>query len=304
MRTAGWTPIGITLVLVFTACDALLVEPGNESAQYALGLSVVGDTVDYSDLIPVLAKVDQVSLQITSDAGTRDTTVYARFETDSVSIRLQLRPEEALGWVHLDATLLGEGWRLFQAEILDFAHRVAPERAVVVTPIVATIDMDLVWPELEAVGDTLVVRSLALFATRDTLHGVTVEWSSADPGVLERVGSDRFVARNNGAVAVTGRVLGKEVTRSAVVAQRPIVLTGVSPVDTTIAVGDQFYIRPFGEDANGHALRPGARLPWVGGGAAVVNLQGFVTGRTEGTDTVQVTFGGMTRSVRVTVTPS
>lgn len=294
----------LAVVLTLAGCDLFLVEPAAEETRPGASLTIVaGSHGGYGDLTPVFEKIDVVRLNLVSPLGARDTLLATRFVDGGIQARVQLRPEEARDWLRLDAALIGEGERLFQSDVLEYGYTVAPTRVVEVAPVVGSIVLDPQWPTLTALGDTLVIASRVLFATGDSLHGVTVQWSSPDPGVLEPLDGGRLVARSNGVVSLEGSALEETVTRSARVAQLPATLTGVAPTDTTVSVGESFELRPFGTDVRGNALLPGAQLDWAYSGGVVVNSYGSVSARSVGTGTIQVSYGGVTRTVTVTIDP-
>lgn len=296
--------LAVAVSTIVAGCDALLVDPSETGAAGPELSIVAAGAGDYGDLSPVFAKVELARFDITSSAGTRDTTVAVRLDDGALTARMRLRVDEARGWVEVRAALIGEGEQLFEAELLDYAYGVASERTLSVTPVVGAILSGPAWPVMTAIGDTFVVQSQTLFGTGDTLSGVEVQWGSEDPGLVEVLGADRLVARSNGMLTMTGTALGKETSRLLTVAQVPVDVTGVAPTDTTIAVGETFYLRPFGQDVNGHPLLPGAMLAWTATGGVVVNEFGFVRGASPGPATVEVTFGGVTRTVTVQVVGS
>lgn len=287
------------------ACDSLLVDPqpadGEPSVQFAFSGALAASA--YGDMTAVLEQVRIVQFRFTRDGASRDTAVWVRAEDGQLEARVQLHDEEAMGWLEVEAVLALEyGQALFRAHSVVQGLAASPLLRAELEPVIDRLEMSTPAP-FTALGDTAEVTVSAQFATGDPLVGVVFEWSSDDASVAEVVGEGTIVSRGNGATSVVAAALGVEGRRPAIVAQVPASLTGVAPSDTTISVGESFRMRPFGQDANGFPLLPGAALDWNASGSVAVDSLGTVIGQTTGPGSLEATFGPVSHAAQVAVTP-
>jgi hypothetical protein len=291
---------------VFLAgCEALLVEP-MPAPEARFSFETTSQAVAaYGDLEPILEGVGSVQFRFVSGEHVRDTTVEARYDEHSLTARLTLRPEEAVGWLDVQATLrmAGTGYALFRGRALVQTYRTAPSAELAVEPVALTVEITPSSRTIRSLGDTLQLTAEVVSATGHVIEGAPVDWASLDLDVIEMLPDGRAIPRGNGTVTVRASSLGSQILRAYNVSQTVARFTGFGPPDTTIAVGDAFQLRPYGEDPDGFPLLPGADVPWVAGGSVSVGPTGTVTTATPGAGWVEVSIGGVLHRMDVTVTP-
>jgi hypothetical protein len=306
---SGGVRTGAFTVLVFLiACDSFLVDPpGADSARpLAVSLQVVeGAGSGYGDLTDVLQLVDQARVQVTQDGATRDTLIPVQYDGGALRARIRLNRAEARGWVEIAADLeTADAVRLFAGRsLVEAGASVASELMLRLVPVADTIRVPS-WPTIERIGDTQALDAVVLFATGDTIREAVVEWTSGAPAVAEiRVApGPAALAHSNGVAPLTGTSFGAAFHRDLVVRQHVQRLEGISPADTTIAVGEAFQMRPLGLQSGGGPLLPGAWVYWSASGSVAIDTLGIVTAVSPGTGTIE---GGWNNyySVPITVTP-
>lgn len=294
----------IALAMSVAACEPSFTGPDDRgpTVQISLGGPAAASTV-YGDLTPALRAVRYVHLQFIREGSSRDTLVAGSFTDGAFNARVSLRAQEAGDWLEILAELRMENQlALFQGHSLILSHALAPRASMELVPVAAEIIADHV-PTMSALGDTVTLGGHAIFANNVPIPGAVVTWQSGNSATVEVIDGGRAVSRANGSAFVTGSALGATLRRTVSVRQVPIAVTGLGPADTTIAVGATFQARPFGEDANGHPLLPGAAVQWAGRGVVTVDANGAVRGNAAGVGFVDMFFETVIHTAQVTVTP-
>jgi hypothetical protein len=158
--------------------------------------------------------------------------------------------------------------------------------------------------DIDVLGQTLPLGGEVLFATGDVWLGARPIWLSDNPGVLEVQPGDVAISRSNGTARL--RLSFEDLSREWVVrvAQRPVELWGVAPADTTVTVGASFPLRVFGQDRNGFALVPGARVAWLVGGGILVDSLGVLTATQAGPAFASAVLGNTQHTAVLTIVPA
>ena len=296
--------IGIVGLSVLSACDAFFVEPARPTPEVELSLvpATAAAGVVYGDLTPGLGPVRQVQFQFIHDGLARDTLVRAVRSGATLQTRVILRPTEATGWLEVRAELQMEsGAPTLRGHGLVNTRALVPQATIEVEPVAAFIAGPEPSP-ITALGVTVTPTAVPMFASSIAIDGAVVDWASDTPSILEAIGSV-LVSRGNGTAVVTASSLGTTRDYVVVVRQLPVVLTGVGPADTAVSSGATFQARPFGQDRNGHALRPGSEVTWTSTGAVSVTAEGLVTASSAGAGSVSVSHGTTSHWMQVTVLP-
>jgi hypothetical protein len=297
--------LAATALSCFLGCDTFLVEPAASpvEARFSFEPALAPPGVTYGDLMGGLGPVRKIAFRFIHDGITRDTVVSALRAGTSVHSRLLLRAEEARGWLEIQALLLLENdAAVFSGRGLVNSFALSPRATIELTPIAA----EILGPDPDpfvALGDTFTIAAYPLFASGLEIEGARIEWVSAVPEIMEIVGTDRWVPRSNGQTIVTASSLGATRAYAVTVGQIPFLLSGVGPQDTTVTLGDSFQARPFGEDANGFPLQPGAGVFWDAGGAVTVTPEGMVTATALGVGSISASYSATSRSAQITVVP-
>jgi hypothetical protein len=281
------------------------VDPATAGPELQLSLvpAATSHDVTYGDLIGGLGPVRQVQFRFINEGVARDTLVRALREGSELHLRVLLRPEEAVGWLEVIAELQLEGGApVFSGHGLVNARPAIPRATIELVPIASEIAGGGI-PAFTALGIATTPAALAMFASGFPIEGARIDWTSDTPDVVEVVGGSQLVSRNNGSAIVTASSLGAVREYAISVGQVPAVLTGVGPADTTVSLGSTFQGRPFGQDANGHPLLPGAAVTWTASGAVSVDPRGVVTANGVGVGSIGVTANATSHYSQVTVVP-
>ncbi|MGH7469486.1 MAG: carboxypeptidase regulatory-like domain-containing protein [Longimicrobiales bacterium] len=160
-------------------------------------------------------------------------------------------------------------------------------------------------PTITSLGDTARINAVVLFATGDTIPGLTLNFSSSNPQVATVDLSGRVVARTEGQtqVTVTAAVQFFSLSRVVNVTVTATVNTiDVTPTSATIDVGGFAQFTAVARDRRGNALV--RTFTWSSSAPGVASVDpntGRVTGLTTGAATITARNGTVTRSVNVTV---
>lgn len=303
--TRGTVGLALAPLLVLQlACEALLVEPSPDGREVRIQMGLSESSTASTGpevLLEQMANVDEIQLRFSRPGYARDTTVSSAFRDGRIRARIRLRPEEAHGWLNVEAELRDRRRPLFEGSGVLRVSAVSPVLGVEITPVPATVDIGPVPEVMTALADTVALEAVVRFHFGAPIEGAEVLWSSEDGDVLEIVSDSLLVSRANGTTRVHASSGGAQGARTIRVSQVPVRMTGVGPSDTTITVGETFQLRPFGEDGNGRPLLPGADIPWVPSGPVSVNAAGLVTGTAAGSGSVHVDFESETYETLVTV---
>ena len=302
-----WAALAVLAVSTLSACDALLVAPEPLVREAEVSLALVAPLpqaqVGIGDLSGALSAVRLVSFRLGSGASARDTVVPARIEDGAVDVRLLVHPDEARGWLEIQAELrMGNGLPLFRGQGLLQSYHLSPRASIEIVPVVWAIASS-VSPSFTALGDTIMLTAAGVFANTFPIAGLAFSWEVLDPSIAEVIGGNRLVSRSNGWTTLAVSALGTVQTFPLVVRQIPVLLADVGPADTTVAVGATFQARPYGLDGNGYPLLPGANVQWSARGAVGIDTEGVVTAATAGVGFVDARVGATVRTGQVTVTP-
>ena len=294
MNPRSWA-LGMVLAGGAAACDVLVEPSPGASADVRFQVEEVGD----SSVAAVLNRVESASLRFEGGGVTVDTTVWVRVEEGQVHARLVLDPLPGSVPLTVRAQLLASSLVLFEGRG-TLSGRAAPSARIFVRPIANHLMLPG-FHHFDALGGGVQLWSEVYFATGDRWHGVDAAWSSENPDVVEVEPGPRAVPRSNGVTTLAASFQHLRVTRRFSVRQVPRLLTGVGPVDTTVAVGDRFTLRVFGEDLGGHPLLPGADVQFVHGGGVEVDTLGVVTAVAAGPGFVHAVLGATRQSATITV---
>lgn len=297
---------GVALGLVgLAACDALLVEPAPTmpGEGMRLALEVVHPQASFGDLSLPLSAVRYVRFRLIREGGIRDTLVAARVDAGSVGARLTLLPDEARGWLEIEAELRTEGQLvMFRGRGLVHTYELTPAATIQIVPVAHSIGSSM-FLRPSALLDTIPLVGQAIFANGIPIEGAPFEWETLDASIVEVIPGGRLVTRSNGTTTLMGSSLGATREFQVTVRQNPVSLTGIGPADTTVTVGASFRARPFGEDRNGSPLLPGAGVQWSARGGVTVDAEGVVRAQSSGVAFVDATYGTVVHTAQVNVTP-
>ena len=189
---------------MFASCGKLFVDPAaGSSGALALQFNLTPGSASAFD------SADAATIHLTTPDGgvlfDKSVTLSGSGATREASIDVDIRSEALM--VNLQTELLAKSAPLFQGSS-TFAIKRSQTTSVQVTlsPVVSAIPIPDSFPTITAIGDSSRLQCAALFATRDTIHGLSPSWSSLDPQVLRVSVSGVAVAITEGEAHVRAAV--------------------------------------------------------------------------------------------------
>lgn len=155
---------------------------------------------------------------------------------------------------------------------------------------------------LNALEDTASFSATVRDQNGNTMSGVSVSWSSANPSVATVDGSGDAVAQAIGMAGIIAQAEGVADSASVTVEQQPAQIS-VSPVADTVPAGDEVQFSAEVEDANGHAIAD-ADFSWSSSDSAIatVDTAGATTGHFPGEANIVASTNGEADTARIVVT--
>ncbi len=203
--------------------------------------------------------------------------------------------------VNLQTELLAKSAPLFQGSS-TFAIKRSQTTSVQVTlsPVVSAIPIPDSFPTITAIGDSSRLQCAALFATRDTIHGLSPSWSSLDPQVLRVSVSGVAVAITEGEAHVRAAVGNTSATLrvrvSAIVRS-----LAIDPRVLTIQAGQEVALQWTARDANSNVLQRSPDFRSSSTSIASVDATGRVRGLNAGRAFITAALPPSADTVPVTV---
>ena len=172
-------------------------------------------------------------------------------------------------------------------------------------PTPTTITISPASATLQSLGETAQLTASVRDQNGQTMSGVAVTWSSADPSVATVNASGLVTAVANGMATVTATAGSATGAAAVTVAQLPVDVVVEPTADTLWGVGDTLRLSAGAIDANGNAV-PDAQFSWVSGDTlvAVVDGDGLVTGVSAGDVEITAATGGVVGRAQVAVVPT
>lgn len=292
----------VLLASLAAACSDFLAPPAEGSAQLAISYSL--DPLAPRAQVGVeraFSRADRLRVRLTR-AGTPvlDTTFAVAPEPGVIRKSFRIPLEESREDLELTAELLWGEHALFAGTRAVQVRRGSRDTAEVrVLPVPAEVRV-AAMPVVEAIGDTVPLVAVALFATGDTVPGVPVEWATQDPAVGQLIPGGRMVALAEGTVRLTASSGGLSGAGAVQVRGRVTSVT-VTPAADTVVVSDTLRLRATPRDRRGNPLA-GRTVAWSSGGAAAsVNPGGLVTGTAPGSAVISASVEGQTGQSTVAV---
>jgi len=283
------------------ACGDLFVDPAApEASGLAVSFSVTGSAAGGG--AEAFDRADRVRIRLLQSNGTAvlDTVVPLSppGATREASLTLDLQQDQ--GTFIVEAQLLFEGQTLFSGSSgVTLRQNQTTSADVALAPVIARIEMPA-FPDITAIGDRATLTGAAVFATGDTVRGVTVTFSTPDVNILSLSANGEAIARAEGEARIIATAGGvtttSRVTVRAIVAQVRTTLSNI-----TLDVGEQANVQFTALDSNGNALqRTGV---WESSAPLIASVDntGRVTAHRAGAADITVTVGTQSATVRVTV---
>lgn len=183
----------------------------------------------------------------------------------------------------------------------------------------AAIELHQQSVQVESLREGIQLQALITDDAGQPGAGVPVEWSSSDPSILESLGDGRFVSVANGEAAVVARVPRSgqpplEATAAVMIEQLPVEVAVVRDPDEDApleefelwSLGQSFDLLGTPRDAMGSPMAdPQHPLEWSSSDPEVasVDASGRIVARNPGSTRLLVTYGALSASVEVSVSP-
>lgn len=295
MRPGLLVSLAVSLGLALGGCSDPATGPSSSDAPVAFALSVAGPPEAFD-------RADRVAIRVlASNAVVLDTVLEFRSSGGDVRLRVRVpRGEEGARYrVEIEVRLGTQPLFTGSAGNVELSGSTAPVE-ITLQPVVAAVVVPAGIPTIPAIGGTLQLTAAAVFATGDTVPGVTFTWSSVDPRIVSVTpgGLARGLAEGDGRVEVRA---GNAVATATVRVRATIASVIVIPDRVTIALGALQAFAATARDAAGNILS--RTFAWSSTNVAVVTVDasGRAQGVGLGSASVRATAESATGTALVTV---
>lgn len=288
--------------LAVAGCDLLMTDPAPPPATVEVSFQIVPEPEVVGGPATAFSKIRRVLLRFARpDDTTRDTILAVTPVDGRIRLPVALPVPDRIDALGIEASLgvgteaLFEGFTVVDivpgeptrvnVDIVPVPRRVAPDRPALAIP---------------NVGDVVPLSSAVLFATGDTITGLSGSWLSENPQVIDVTPDGVATAFSLGQTRLEVRygILAETI----VAGTSPVDAIEVTPSSVTVAVGQSVQLDAVLLDALGNVLL-GRPVSWAVADPAVARAEptGLVFGVAPGSTTVMVTSESATTLVPVTV---
>ena len=289
--------LAVPLALAVGGCSDPATGPSSRDAPVAFALSVAGPPEAFD-------RADRVAIRVlASNAVVLDTVLEFRSSGGDVRLRVRVpRGEEGARYVvEVEVRLGSQTLFTGSAGNVELSGSTEPVE-ITLQPVVAALVVPAGIPTIPAIGGTLQLTAAAVFATGDTVPGVTFTWSSVDPKIISVTpgGMARGLAEGDGRVEVRA---GNAVAMATVRVRASVASVIVIPDRVSIVLGALQAFAATARDAAGNILN--RAFTWSSTNVAVVTVDagGRAQGVGLGSASVSATTENVTGSALVTVVP-
>jgi Bacterial Ig-like domain (group 2) len=286
----GWRLLALAVVFVSAGCAADSTAPtgGRLSFPVAFSIRAAGGAGSAFD------QADRLSVRLLR-AGTTVLDTAIAFSSGGGDVRLHLNVDPSLDGV--DLVLVAE-LRKGAAPLFTGQAAVTPSAGsgtaadVVLEPVVAAIVGPAASPTITAIGGTLALSAAAVFATGDTIPGVSITFRLLDPGIVVLTGNQvRAVAEGQARVEASSAGVTSVIT---VVVRPAVARVVVSPSKLVVLVKASQQLAVTLEDAAGNVLKNRV-VTWASSNTSIATVDG--TGKVLGVSAGNVTISAMSEGV-------
>lgn len=288
--------------LAVAGCDLLMTDPAPPPATVEVSFQIAPEPEVVGGPATAFSKIRRVLLRFARpDDTTRDTILAVTPVDGRIRLPVALPVPDRIDALGIGASLgvgteaLFEGFTVVDivpgeptrvnVDIVPVPRRVAPDRPALAIP---------------NVGDVVQLSSAVLFATGDTITGLSGSWLSENPQVIDVTPDGVATAFSLGQTRLEVRygILAETI----VAGTSPVDAIQVTPSSLTVAVGQSVQLDAVLLDALGNVLL-GRPVSWAVSDPAVARAEptGLVFGVEPGSTTVIVTSESATTLVPVTV---
>jgi hypothetical protein len=220
---------------------------------------------------------------------------------ESVPVRVRLDASHAGSTISVRVTLLANGAALFRGEGSGTLADTGPTTVdLTLSPVIAEIAFDNPVATFTAIGESRRLSGAAVFATGDTVPGVSISWNTQDPEILAVQPNGDAVAQAEGEARIQATGAGVTSNGRALVNPEVAVVT-VTPNPATVPIGGTQAFEADLRDRNGNRLQRTPAWTSTNEAAATINASGVATGVGSGVTTITATADGASGSSELTV---
>lgn len=298
-------------LLVLSGCSEGFFVDAPDPSGTVLEIRIVGDGAEMGTAIRAaprsaaraFERVDRVAVRVAGggdvlvdevvQASRRDGEIHLEFSFDLRNPSLE---------ADLEVTLRTLDSSLFEGEGRVLLRRGRTARAQLpLHPVPGGLALPSDPGALEALGDTLVLGGAVVFATGDTIPGLTVEWASLTPDILTVSPTGTAVAIAEGEAQL--RASFGDFARSLFLRVAPVVTeVQVGPSEVQLEPGESVQLTPEARDRRGNPL-PGREVTWGSSDPTVAQVDsvGRVRGIRPGAVEIRAEVEGVGGVAQVTV---
>ena len=181
-----------------SACEALLTDPAPATPDVDVSFTLEGEAA--GGMAEAFDRVDRVYLVFTrADSAQRDTVIRVTNEDGVARVRLKLDTKERIPALGVYAELRVNTAALFKgSSVIRVQLGETTSAEIALSPIGAFVQPDRQLLTLQSVGDTIRLSSAVLFASRDTIPGLSGMWAAEDASIIAVTPAGLTLARHVG----------------------------------------------------------------------------------------------------------
>jgi len=287
--------------LMLGACtDDVFVDPApplpsSLDVAYSFAAGGAGEAFD---------KADALAVRMTrGETAVLDTLIPFSPRDPETRVRLAIDIEQDEEAVHVAFELRRAEAALFRGEhAINLRRGQVTAVQVVLEPVVAGVLLPDEVPTITAIGDTVALHGVAVFATGDTIPGFPLAWSSSNTDVVTVQPDGRVIARGEGQAIVRAQAGAFRDSVNVVVAAIVEQVT-IDPPAATIPVASTRRFEAVARDRRGNALE--RTIVWSSSDTLVakVDQTGLVAANAVGEADITAQAEDVSATARVTVQP-
>ncbi len=297
-RSYRFLPLLFATAFFLASCDGDGVEPGAGSLPIALALRLPASAGGPAE---AFARVDQVSIRVTVGGTVVHESTEAFDPAGETRVRVRLDRSLAGSSVRVDVTLRVSGSAVFRGQGTATLQEVGATTVELdLLPVVGGIALQNPVALFTALGDRQRLSAAAVFATGDTIPGVTITWRGLDPSIVTVSANGDAQSVSDGDARVEAQAEGVTANGTARVRAEAATVT-VTPSPGVVSVGQTLPFEARIADRNGNRL---SRAPtWASSNtaAATISASGVATGVAQGVTTISARADNATGSAQLTV---
>lgn len=297
------------LAVAFTlaACGVATVNDATAGGTTRISLAISGANVPAGagGIAAAFEKADHLSVRLMQGTQVRlNETVAVDGASGEIRVPLSVSLTAPSETMVLQLQLLQGTAPLFDGtQTLQLQAGVITPVQIALTPIPVGVAIRNAQPILfVSYGETAQARAVAVFATGDTIPGLSPTWTSLDPAVASITSDGQVTSVEEGDTRVVAR-LDSLADTAVVHVHAHVAAVSLGAGLDSIATGDSTTFSATAVDARGNTIT-GRPVTWASSNTSVaaVSTSGVVTGLALGTATITATVDSTSGSATVLVT--